>query len=63
MNPSAHRPPQIARANGIDLCYEIFGDPAAEPMILIMGLGACVAENLVTDVDAVGAGCLRRLMG
>ena len=40
MNPSAHQPPQLARANGIELCYEIFGDPAAEPMILIMGLGA-----------------------
>ncbi len=40
VNPSTHQPPQIARANGIDLCYEIFGDPAAEPMILIMGLGA-----------------------
>ena len=40
MNASAHQPPQIARANGIDLCYEIFGDADAEPMILIMGLGA-----------------------
>jgi pimeloyl-ACP methyl ester carboxylesterase len=40
VNPSAHQPPQIARANGIDLCYEIFGDPTAEPMILIMGLGS-----------------------
>jgi pimeloyl-ACP methyl ester carboxylesterase len=30
----------MARSNGIDLCYEIFGDPAAEPLILIMGLGA-----------------------
>ena len=40
MNASAHQPPQIARANGIDLCYEIFGDANAEPMILIMGLGA-----------------------
>src|SRR3989454_9821593 len=36
----AHPPPQIARANGIDICYEIFGDPAAEPLLLIMGLGA-----------------------
>src|SRR6184192_2583173 len=36
----AHQPPQIARANGIDICYEIFGDPAAEPLLLIMGLGA-----------------------
>ena len=40
MNPSLHQPPQMARANGIELCYEIFGDPAAEPLILIMGLGA-----------------------
>ena len=40
MNSLAHQPPQIARANGIDLCYEIFGDADAEPMLLIMGLGA-----------------------
>ncbi len=40
MNSSAHQPPQIARANGIELCYEIFGDAGAEPMLLIMGLGA-----------------------
>jgi pimeloyl-ACP methyl ester carboxylesterase len=36
----AHQPPQIARANGIDICYEIFGDANAEPLLLIMGLGA-----------------------
>ena len=40
MNVLAHQPPQIAHANGIDLCYEIFGDAGAEPMLLIMGLGA-----------------------
>jgi pimeloyl-ACP methyl ester carboxylesterase len=40
VNLSAHQPPQIARANGIDLCYEIFGDANAEPMLLIMGLAA-----------------------
>jgi pimeloyl-ACP methyl ester carboxylesterase len=40
MNVSAHQPPQIARANGIDICYEIFGEAGAEPMLLIMGLGA-----------------------
>jgi pimeloyl-ACP methyl ester carboxylesterase len=40
VNVSAHQPPQIARANGIELCYEIFGDANAEPMFLIMGLGA-----------------------
>jgi len=39
LNSLAHQPPQIARANGIELCYEIFGDAAAEPMLLIMGLG------------------------
>jgi len=36
----AHQPPQIIRANGIDICYEIFGEASAEPMLLIMGLGA-----------------------
>jgi len=40
VNPSTHQPPQTARTNGIVLCYEVFGDPAAEPLILIMGLGA-----------------------
>jgi pimeloyl-ACP methyl ester carboxylesterase len=40
VNPVPHQPPQIARANGIDLCYEIFGKDDAEPMLLIMGLGA-----------------------
>jgi pimeloyl-ACP methyl ester carboxylesterase len=40
VNSLAHQPPQIVRANGIDICYEIFGDADAEPMLLIMGLGA-----------------------
>jgi pimeloyl-ACP methyl ester carboxylesterase len=40
VNPTAHQPPQLARTNGIELCYEIFGDAEAEPMLLIMGLGA-----------------------
>jgi pimeloyl-ACP methyl ester carboxylesterase len=40
LNSPAHQPPQIARANGIELCYEIFGNADAEPMLLIMGLGA-----------------------
>jgi pimeloyl-ACP methyl ester carboxylesterase len=40
LNPLPHQPPQMARANGIDLCYEIFGADDAEPMLLIMGLGA-----------------------
>lgn len=39
MTAIAHQPPQLARANGIDICYDIFGDPQAEPLLLIMGLG------------------------
>lgn len=39
MSASDHQPPQIVRANGIDICYEIFGDSDAEPVLLIMGLG------------------------
>jgi pimeloyl-ACP methyl ester carboxylesterase len=30
----------MASANGIELCYETFGDPANEPLLLVMGLGA-----------------------
>jgi pimeloyl-ACP methyl ester carboxylesterase len=40
VSSSIHQPPQIARANGIELCYEIFGTADAEPMVMIMGLGA-----------------------
>ena len=40
MTSLTHQPPQIIRANGIDICYEIFGDANAEPLLLIMGLGA-----------------------
>ena len=32
-------PTSIARANGIDLCYQSFGDPAKPAILLIMGLG------------------------
>lgn len=39
--PATDRTPeQFARANGIELCYDTFGDKTAEPMILIMGLAA-----------------------
>ena len=40
MSSIAHQAEQFARANGIDICYETFGDPKAEPMLLIMGLSA-----------------------
>lgn len=33
-------PEQIASLpNGMDLCYQTFGDPGAEPLLLVMGLG------------------------
>jgi pimeloyl-ACP methyl ester carboxylesterase len=34
---SAERTARVAP--GIDICYQTFGDPAAEPMLLVMGLG------------------------
>ena len=40
MPSTDHQPPQIAHVNGIDICYEIFGDANADPLVLIMGLGA-----------------------
>jgi pimeloyl-ACP methyl ester carboxylesterase len=30
---------QIAQANGLAIAYEAFGDPAAQPLVLVMGLG------------------------
>ena len=30
----------FVKANGIELCYDSFGDPAAPPLLLIMGLAA-----------------------
>jgi pimeloyl-ACP methyl ester carboxylesterase len=30
----------MAKANGIEICYEMFGDPGAPPLLLIMGLGS-----------------------
>jgi pimeloyl-ACP methyl ester carboxylesterase len=32
--------PAFAQANGIELCYDAFGDPLAPPLLLIMGLAA-----------------------
>ena len=40
MAPTVRRTePALAKANGIDICYDTFGDPGAPPMLLIMGLG------------------------
>lgn len=35
-----HSEPAVAKANGIELTYDTFGDPGAAPLVLIMGL-AC----------------------
>ena len=40
MSEVPYQPPQLAKANGIEICYDIFGSPQDEPMVLIMGLAA-----------------------
>jgi len=40
MHSEQHTPASIARANGIEICFDAFGDPAAPPLVLIMGLAA-----------------------
>jgi pimeloyl-ACP methyl ester carboxylesterase len=35
-----YSPPQLAKANGIEICYDIFGSADGEPLLLIMGLSA-----------------------
>jgi pimeloyl-ACP methyl ester carboxylesterase len=35
-----YQPEAMVRANGIELCYQTFGRDDAEPLVLIMGLGA-----------------------
>ncbi len=50
--PATDRTPeQFARANGIELCYDTFGDKNADPMLLIMGLGA---QMVMWDDDFCG---------
>src|SRR4051812_25077618 len=40
MSSVQRTPPAFARANGLDLCYDTSGDPAAPPLLLIMGLNS-----------------------
>ncbi|HLG84752.1 MAG TPA: alpha/beta hydrolase [Bradyrhizobium sp.] len=40
MNSIVQQEERLVRANGIDICYDAFGDANAEPILLIMGLGA-----------------------
>ena len=48
--------PALVRANGVDLCYDTFGDRAAPPMLLIMGFGA----QLIQWDDEFCAGLAQR---
>jgi pimeloyl-ACP methyl ester carboxylesterase len=40
MAPQQHTAAAYAKSNGIELCYDTFGDPEALPIVLIMGLAA-----------------------
>lgn len=40
MTAVPYQAPKMAKSNGVELCYDIFGDANGEPMVLIMGLGA-----------------------
>src|SRR5664279_173487 len=40
MSNNLKTPPARASANGVELCYDTFGDPSAPPLLLIMGLAS-----------------------
>lgn len=57
-----YQPPRIVRANGIDICYDIFGFSDAEPMVMIMGLGAQLIhwdDEFCRDLAATGFRVIR----
>ena len=52
----------FVKANGIELCYDSFGDPAAPPLLLIMGLAAQMIawdEQFCTRLAARGYRVIR----
>ena len=63
MTPSVRRSePVLAKANGIELCYDTFGDPAAPPLLLIMGLaGQMIAwdEDFCSQLASKGYWVIR----
>ena len=64
MTELLHQPPRMAKANGIELCYDIFGADDADPIVLIMGLGAQMIhwdDDFCKDLAGRGflAGCGR----
>ncbi|MDP1821406.1 MAG: alpha/beta hydrolase [Acidimicrobiales bacterium] len=44
---------QMAHTNGIELCYETFGDADGEPLLLVMGIGAQLIVWPVELCDAL----------
>src|SRR5689334_18010455 len=40
-----------ATANGIEICYEVFGEPDGRPLLLVMGLGM---QMIGWDEDFIG---------
>jgi pimeloyl-ACP methyl ester carboxylesterase len=49
--------PAFIKTNGIELCYDTFGDPRAPPLLLIMGLAAQMIawdENFCANLAARG---------
>ena len=58
----AYQPPRLVSANGIELCYDAFGDAQAEPMVMIMGLGAQMIhwdDEFCRDIAARGFRVIR----
>jgi pimeloyl-ACP methyl ester carboxylesterase len=39
-----HTAPVVTKANGIDICYDTFGDPHAAPMLMISGHGCSMID-------------------
>jgi len=52
----------FVRANGVDLAYEVRGDPAAPPLLLVMGLGMPLALWPDAFVDGLVAAGFRAVL-
>src|SRR4051794_8727726 len=62
MPASDRAPPAFAEANGIRLCYDTFGDAAAPPLVLVMGLAAQMIawdEGFCTELSGRGYRVIR----
>lgn len=59
INDVAHTEPTRAKANGIEIVYDTFGDTTSAPLLLIMGLGGQMIEwekNFVRNSPAEATG-------